>query len=70
MECGGGSTSGVCDVDDEGTSINCPAGICVKAECSQDGVTVIFRTCGVPTNMEAGIDTKTSECQDGVFMNF
>ena len=67
MECGGGSTTGLCaNADDEGTSIACPAGICVKAECSQSGETIIIRTCGQPTKMEAGIDTKTSECQDGV----
>ena len=64
--------TGVCAADDEGILIHCDAGeACVKAECSTNGNTVIVRTCGSPEGspskrMEAGIDTKSSECLDGV----
>ena len=58
---------GVCDANEKGTSVNCPAGVCVKLDCSLFGITRISRLCGASTKRElAGIDTNSSECQDEV----
>ena len=64
MQCSG--AAGVCDANDEGTSVDCPGGECYKVECNG----IISRTCGAPSKMVylAGIDTKTSECQDVVWI--
>ena len=68
------STPGVCQENENGTSITCPdsatgAAIqCAKSNCTKDGETMIIRACAYPlpelTKTEA--TPKLNECQDHV----
>ena len=68
------SSAGVCQENEEGTSITCPdsptgAAIqCAKSNCTKDGETMIIRACAYPlpelTKTEA--TPKLNECQDHV----
>ena len=71
IQCNG--LDGLCsDANDLGTSIDCNQSVCAKIECSKDGQTLIFRSCGQPSRL-MGIEmsnvTKAEQCNTQVWIS-